>query len=172
MIFVGTEQGLWVSVDDGVNFTQWKAGFPPVSTMDLAIQEREADLVVGTFGRAIYILDNIRPLRQIAATNGQILDKKLASFDNTTGYLANYRDAAGAGFAGDGNYSGENRKKGFKLNYFYNPPKKDTNTKNPVAKIDAKSKAENKVTEVKKDTTKKATIKYDTVYVKIYNSEK
>jgi photosystem II stability/assembly factor-like uncharacterized protein len=167
LIFVGTEQGLWVSVDEGVNFTLWKAGLPPVSTMDLAIQEREADLVIATFGRAIYVLDNIRPLRQIAATNGQILDKKIASLDNATGYLANYRDAAGAGFAGDGNYSGENRKKGFRLNYFYNPPKKDTATKSSSTKIDAKSK----VVEVKKDTTKKVVIKYDTVYVKIYNSE-
>jgi photosystem II stability/assembly factor-like uncharacterized protein len=171
LIFVGTEQGLWVSVDEGANFTLWKAGLPPVSTMDLAIQEREADLVIATFGRAIYVLDNIRPLRQIAATNGQILDKKLASFENATGYLANYRDAAGAGFAGDGNYSGENRKKGFRLNYFYNPPKKDTTTKNASAKIDSKSKIDAKVAEVKKDTTKKAVIKYDTVYVKIYNAE-
>ena len=167
LMFVGTEQGLWVSVDEGVNFTQWKAGFPPVSTMDLSIQEREADLVIATFGRAIYVLDNIRPLRQIAASNGKILEQKLATFDNATGYMANYRDAAGAGFAGDANYSGENRKKGFKLSYFYNPPKKDTVSKVSTDKI----KADLKVAEAKKDTTKKAVMKYDTVYVRIFNTE-
>ena len=171
LMFVGTEQGLWVSVDEGANFTQWKAGFPPVSTMDLAIQEREADLVIATFGRAIYILDDIRPLRQIASNNGKMLNQKIAAFNQATGYMANYRDAAGASFAGDANYSGENRKKGFKLNYFYNPPKKDTISKPSTDKIDAKTKADTKIAEVKKDTTKKVTMKYDTVYVKIYNSE-
>ena len=194
LMFVGTEQGLWVSVDEGANFTQWKAGFPPVSTMDLAIQEREADLVIATFGRAVYVLDDIRPLRQIAANNGKMLDKKIAAFNQQTGYMANYRDAAGASFAGDANYSGENRKRGFKLNYFYNPPKKDTasNKKNGQNQGDNKSqnmtsktteKSKKKLDEVGKedfpitvtntmiDTTKKATIKYDTVYVKIYNSE-
>jgi photosystem II stability/assembly factor-like uncharacterized protein len=194
LMFVGTEQGLWVSVDEGANFTQWKAGFPPVSTMDLAIQEREADLVIATFGRAIYVLDDIRPLRQIAANNGKILDKKIAAFDQQIGYMANYRDAAGASFAGDANYSGENRKKGFKLNYFYNPPKKDTtlNKKNIQSQVDNKiqnlnvkgtEKGKKKLDEVGKedfpiattstatDTTKKATMKYDTVYVKIYNAE-
>ena len=171
LMFVGTEQGLWVSVDEGVNFTQWKAGFPPVSTMDLSIQEREADLVIATFGRAIYVLDNIRPLRQIAASNGRILEQKLSTFDNAVGYLANYRDASGAGFAGDANYSGENRKKGLKLNYFYNPPKKDTVSKSLTDKMDTKIKTDSKVSEVKKDTTKKGTMKYDTVYVKIYNAE-
>ena len=171
LMFVGTEQGLWVSVDEGVNFTQWKAGFPPVSTMDLSIQEREADLVIATFGRAIYVLDNIRPLRQIAASNGRVLEQKLSTFDNAVGYLANYRDASGAGFAGDANYSGENRKKGFKLNYFYNPPKKDTVSKSLTNKMDIKIKADSKVSEVKKDTTKKVVMKYDTVYVNIYNTE-
>jgi photosystem II stability/assembly factor-like uncharacterized protein len=193
LMFVGTEQGLWVSVDEGANFTQWKAGFPPVSTMDLAIQEREADLVIATFGRAVYVLDDIRPLRQISTSNGKILDKKISVFDQQTGIMANYRDAAGASFAGDANYSGENRKKGFKLNYFYNPPKKDTASKKSIQnQLENKStnqnlknteKGKKKLDEVGKedfpisvvsntmDTTKKATVKYDTVYVKIYNAE-
>ncbi|MGZ5133834.1 MAG: WD40/YVTN/BNR-like repeat-containing protein, partial [Flavitalea sp.] len=62
LVFVGTEQGLWVSFDNGGSFQQWKNGYPAVSTYDLAIQEREADLVIATFGRALYILDDIRPL--------------------------------------------------------------------------------------------------------------
>ncbi|HQU57303.1 MAG TPA: hypothetical protein PLG88_07715, partial [Chitinophagaceae bacterium] len=70
LIFVGTEQGLWVSLDNGENFQQWKNGYPSVSTYDLAIQEREADLVIATFGRAIWILDDIRPLRELAAHKG------------------------------------------------------------------------------------------------------
>ena len=57
LIFAGTEQGLWISFDNGNNFQQWKNGYPSVSTYDLAIQEREADLAIATFGRALWILD-------------------------------------------------------------------------------------------------------------------
>ncbi len=186
LMFVGTEQGLWVSVDEGVNFTLWKAGFPPVSTMDLSIQERESDLVIATFGRAIYVLDNIRPLRQLAA-NSRILESKIVAFANADAYKAKYRDAHGAGFGADGNFVGENRKKGAMLSYFYNPPKIDTSTgKNDVQNIlknkmpnlnikSASSKVQNPAiattTVVPKDTTKKNVTKYDTVYVKIYNAE-
>ena len=46
LIFVGTENGLWASVDNGNSYEQWKNGYPSVSTYDLAIQEREADLVI------------------------------------------------------------------------------------------------------------------------------
>ncbi len=49
LIFAGTEHGLWVSIDDGNNWVQWTHGIPSTSVMDLAIQEREADLVIGTF---------------------------------------------------------------------------------------------------------------------------
>lgn len=177
LFFVGTEQGLWVSTDDGANFAQWKNGFPPVSTMDLAIQEREADLVVATFGRSLYVLDNIRPLRQVAA-DGKVLDQKIVAFGQSDAYKANYRDAMGASFAADANYEGENRKKGARLAYFYNPPKKDTTSaktpdvKAPQAKTDAKTAVVAKAPEVKKDSSvKKPVIKYDTVYVKIYNAQ-
>ena len=187
LMFAGTEQGLWVSVDEGENFTQWKAGFPPVSTMDLAIQEREADLAIATFGRAIYVLDNIRPLRQIAASNGKVLTQKIAAFGQADAYKANFRDATGAGFAGDANYSGENRKKGARLAYYYNPPKKDTTSEKKDVKIVPPNARVKNSASVKspvepsasvqslltstKDSTKKTVIKYDTVYVHIYNAQ-
>jgi hypothetical protein len=177
LIFVGTEQGLWVSVDEGLTFTQWKSGFPPVSTMDLSIQEREADLVIATFGRSIYVLDNIRPLRQLAA-NSKLLDAKIVAFSNSDSYQANYRDAHGTGFAADANFVGENRRKGAKLSYFYNPPKSDTTTAKPNATAAPKpnnttiGKGQKVIsTVIPKDTTKKNVVKYDTVYVKIYNAE-
>lgn len=70
LIFVGTEQGMYVSLDNGVRFQQWKNGYPAVSTYDFAIQEREADLAIATFGRSLWILDDIRPLRKLASTKG------------------------------------------------------------------------------------------------------
>lgn len=67
LLFLGTENGLWISMDEGQNWRQFENGFPSVSTMDLAIQERESALIVGTFGRAIWILDDLLSLREAAA---------------------------------------------------------------------------------------------------------
>jgi hypothetical protein len=64
---LGTENGLWVSIDAGVNWVQFGNGFPSVSTMDLKIQETESALVIGTFGRAIWVLDDLVSLREIAS---------------------------------------------------------------------------------------------------------
>ena len=65
LLFLGTEFGLWFSQDGGKRWTKWTQGLPTVSVMDMAIQPREQDLVIGTHGRAIYILDDIRPLREL-----------------------------------------------------------------------------------------------------------
>lgn len=66
LVFLGTEHGLWISIDKGENWVQFKNGFPSVSTMDLKIQESESALVVGTFGRAIWVLDDLWALRAAA----------------------------------------------------------------------------------------------------------
>jgi len=65
LLFLGTENGLWVSINEGQDWSQFKNGFPSVSTMDLVIQEKESALVVGTFGRAIWVLDDLLSLREI-----------------------------------------------------------------------------------------------------------
>ncbi len=66
LIFAGTENGLWISIDDGKTWEQFRNGFPSVSTMDLTIQERESALIVGTFGRSIWIMDDLMTLRKVA----------------------------------------------------------------------------------------------------------
>jgi len=72
LVFLGTENGLWVSIDEGITWEQFKNGFPAVSTMDLKIQEPESALIVGTFGRAIWILDDLLSLREIASNRLEI----------------------------------------------------------------------------------------------------
>ena len=67
LAFLGTENGLWMSMDAGLTWQQFKNGFPSVSTMDITIQEPESALIVGTFGRAIWVLDDLLTLREIAA---------------------------------------------------------------------------------------------------------
>jgi len=65
LLFIGTEFGLFFTIDGGQKWIQLKGGMPIISVRDLAIQKRENDLVVGTFGRSIYILDNYTPLRAL-----------------------------------------------------------------------------------------------------------
>lgn len=67
LLFVGTEFGLFFSQDQGANWHALKGNFPTIAVRDLEIQRRESDLIVGTFGRGIYILDDYSPLRTPAA---------------------------------------------------------------------------------------------------------
>ena len=63
LLFVGTEFGLFVTQDGGGNWSQLKNNFPTIAVRDIEIQQRENDLVVGTFGRGIYVLDDYTALR-------------------------------------------------------------------------------------------------------------
>jgi hypothetical protein len=63
LLFVGTEFGVFASNDAGETWKQIKTGVPTIAVRDLAIQERENDLVLGTFGRSFYVLDDYSPLR-------------------------------------------------------------------------------------------------------------
>jgi hypothetical protein len=71
LLFVGTEFGLFVTQDGGGSWHQLKGNFPTIAVRDLEIQARENDLVVGTFGRGIYILDDYTALRTKAADLGE-----------------------------------------------------------------------------------------------------
>lgn len=132
LIFVGTEQGLWISFDNGNSFQQFKNGYPSVSTYDLAIQEREADLVIATFGRALWILDDIRPLRKIAAGKGHLFTQKITAFEAPQAYQANIKNPSGIEYSIWGSYEGENRKTGAALSFFINKTSADTG-KNKLA---------------------------------------
>ncbi|HEX6642713.1 MAG TPA: glycosyl hydrolase, partial [Thermoanaerobaculia bacterium] len=63
LLFAGTEFGLFFSQNAGANWIQLKGGMPTIAVRDLWVQKRRNDLVVGTFGRGVYILDDYRPLR-------------------------------------------------------------------------------------------------------------
>jgi hypothetical protein len=65
LLFAGMEFGVWFTVDGGTRWTQLKGGIPTTQARDLQIQRRENDLVVGTFGRGAYILDDYSALRAL-----------------------------------------------------------------------------------------------------------
>jgi len=114
LLFLGTEWGLWVSFDGGKRWLPFRHGLPTASVMDLAIQPRESDLIVATHGRALYVIDDIRPLRHLAA---DVLRKPLHLF--ATAPAAQFRRAGEvAGFGlGAGEFRGQSRAYGALLSY-------------------------------------------------------
>jgi photosystem II stability/assembly factor-like uncharacterized protein len=65
LLFVGTESGLFLSLDAGKNWAQFKENFPPVPVNDVKLHARTGDVVIGTHGRGIYIIDDLTPLRAL-----------------------------------------------------------------------------------------------------------
>jgi photosystem II stability/assembly factor-like uncharacterized protein len=117
LIFAGTEHGLWVSLDNGASFQQWKNGYPSVSTYDLAIQEREADLAIATFGRALWVLDDIRPLRKLAVNKG-MLNNAITAFEAPTAVQAQIKNAPGYEWSTWGIWDADNRPTGAHISYY------------------------------------------------------
>ena len=152
LIFVGTEQGLWISLDNAATFQQYKNGYPSVSTYDLALQEREADLCIATFGRAIYILDNIRPLRYLASQNGT-LPTKLTAFTNNDAYDVTYRNAPGYEWSTWGVWNADNKANAATVNFYVSPSKNLANP--PKAESLAIPKNINEINAIKNNVNTK-----------------
>ncbi|MEE9363614.1 MAG: glycosyl hydrolase [Cellulophaga sp.] len=68
LLFLGTEFGIYFTVNSGANWMKLKGGIPTISFRDLAIHKRENDLIGASFGRGIFILDDYAPLREISET--------------------------------------------------------------------------------------------------------
>jgi photosystem II stability/assembly factor-like uncharacterized protein len=83
LMFLGTEFGVYFSVDAGKSWTQLKGGMPNISVRDLAIQKRENDLVLATFGRGFYILDDYSSLRNLSK---ETLDKEAELYQPRKAY--------------------------------------------------------------------------------------
>ena len=145
LLFLGTDDGLYISVDAGDKWTKWTNGFPTVPVKDLVIHPREQDLVIGTFGRAAWVLDDIRPLRALANKNAT--SKKLQLFEPPTAYQAAYQQPTGSRFGADAMYQGENKNGGAIISYFVDLPK-----------VDKKAKKK-----------KKEDVKYDSIKLEIFD---
>lgn len=143
LIFTGTEHGLWISLDNGVTFEQFKNGYPSVSTYDLAIQEREADLAIASFGRALWVLDDIRALRKAAAGKGQKFTAPITVFTAPDAYLAQYKAQTGYEWSTYGLYDGENKRRGAAVSFFINRQRSpaDSARRQPVAEAPAQPAA-------------------------------
>ena len=116
LLFTGTEFGLFFSTDGGRNWHEL-TGLPTISVRDLEIQRREGDLVVTTFGRGFYILDDYSPLRtpesdlESGATLFPVRDTWLFNPDSRRGW-------GGKGDWGTGRYVAENPPHGAVFSYY------------------------------------------------------
>ncbi len=164
LLFLGTDDGLYISFDAGNKWTKWTNGFPTVSVKDLVIHPREHDLIIGTFGRAAWILDDIRPLRAIAK-NKQVVNQKLELFEPPTAYQAAYQQPTGSRFGADAMYHGENRGYGARLSYFV---KIDDMKKATDAKMEDKAEDDDTDDSEKKD----AKFKWDSIHLKVYDGDR
>lgn len=120
LMFAGTEYGLYVSFDAAETWNKWKTGYPTVSTYDMALQEREKDLVIGTFGRSIWVLDDIEALRKLAGTNKNILDSEIELFDPPPVTLAETKNLPGYYFRADAMFEGKNKPGGATITFYAN----------------------------------------------------
>lgn len=118
LLFVGTEFGVFFTLKGGTTWTGLKGGMPVIAVRDLAIQEREVDLVVGTFGRGFYVLDDYSPLR---ATTEETLKEAAVLFKPRTAWLyipEQPLGLRGKAFLGDDYYTAKNPDFGAMFTYY------------------------------------------------------
>ncbi len=107
LLFLGTEYGLYYSLNGGRKWQKWDHKIPSAPVRDLKIHPREHDLIVATFGRSVYLIDDIRALRRMA--EDAAFYKRAFAFPFTApGYLVSYKSYPAPRFAADESFSGEN----------------------------------------------------------------
>ena len=118
LLFLGTEFGLYVSLDRGETWRKWEHGDYPAGapTRALVVHERDADLAIGTHGRGAWIIDDIRPLRALAAAD--VGEQDLHVFEPPPAIQHTRGTAGPFYFPGDAKYQGDNRPYGALLSYF------------------------------------------------------
>ena len=140
LLFVGTEFGLFFSIDDGQKWIQLKGGLPTIQVRDIAIQRRENDLVLGTFGRGFYILDNYTPLRLLKP---EMLkqDALLFPVKDALMYIqAQPIGGRGKSFQGESFFTAENPPFGATFTYYLKEELKTKKAKRQEAERDAQKK--------------------------------
>ncbi len=116
LLYVGTEFGLYISVDGGREWKAFMSGLPTVRVDDILVHPRDNDLIIGTHGRGIYILDDITPLQHL--TSAKVLDKDAFLFDIRPGtqWLNDVR--LGRYTGGAKLYRGNNPQPGTTISYY------------------------------------------------------
>ena len=137
LLFVGTEYGLFFSIDAGQKWIQLRGGLPTIQVRDINIQKRENDLVLGTFGRGIYILDNYTPLRLLKP---EMLRQEAAVFpvkDALMFIQSQPLGGRGKSFQGEAFYTAENPPFGATVTWYLKDPIRTRKEKRQEAEREA-----------------------------------
>ncbi|MGQ9471831.1 MAG: VPS10 domain-containing protein [Candidatus Aminicenantales bacterium] len=116
LLFVGSEFGFFVSFDGGRNWLQYKESFPTVAVRDIKIHPRERDLIVGTHGRGVWIMDDIRPLEKLTPEKTK---EPFILFDSKSALLFSYTSTTD--MYSDPGFAGPNSPYGAGISYYLNP---------------------------------------------------
>jgi photosystem II stability/assembly factor-like uncharacterized protein len=119
LLFLGTEFGLYVSFDGGQRWTQLSKTVPTASVMDLVIHARDGDLVIATHGRALWVLDDVRPLRELTE---QTLAEPLHFYEAAPAQQYWVAPEDGGFATGAAEFRGQSRPYGATLTYSLNLP--------------------------------------------------
>ena len=114
LLFLGTEFGLFASTNGGGDWVKFTAGVPTVSVMDMAIQQRENDLVLGTHGRSIYVIDDYSALRGLTK---KAFDTRLAILDTSDGQQYAASQTPSTRFTGSGEFRAANEPYGVVITF-------------------------------------------------------
>jgi photosystem II stability/assembly factor-like uncharacterized protein len=134
MLFVGTEFGFFFTVDGGKQWIQMKGGLPTIAVRDIAIQRQANDLLLGTFGRGIYVLDDYTPLRQVSKT---ALDQNSMLFPVKDALMYVRSNTVFAGFQGYSFYTAPNPAYGATFVYYLKEAPKTLKQKRQEAEREA-----------------------------------
>jgi photosystem II stability/assembly factor-like uncharacterized protein len=114
LLFLGTELGLWISIDAGTTWSEFTgSNFPKVAVRDLQIHPRDGDLVLATHGRGIWIIDDLTPLR---ALTQEVMSKTVAFLPGRP--VQQRLPAQGGWVDGDAVFVGQNPPSGATVNYY------------------------------------------------------
>lgn len=113
LLFLGTEYGLYITIDGGKEWVRFEGKVPKVPIYEMVIHPTENDLVIATHGRGILIIDDITPLRML---NDQILSSELTIFPSEPYTITNPRYATG--LSGDQEFWGSNPKSSAIISYY------------------------------------------------------
>ena len=116
LLFLGTEYGMYVSLNGGQKWHLWRHGLPRVPTRALVVHPRDHDLVIATHGRSVYILDDVGPLRALAR-DPALATRSLHLFDVPVAIRYQVAQPDGMQATGNGMFIGENRPYGALVTY-------------------------------------------------------
>lgn len=121
LLFLGTEFGLYITANGGKSWSKFENNMPAVAVHFIDLQKKTNDVVMGTHGRGVIIIDDISPLREI---NQEVLSKKVHFFNSEPFVMSNQSGGFGNGFGAETQFVGQNRASGVQIKYLL--PKRHT----------------------------------------------